>query len=92
MAREFLHVPETPADLGDFARRTRNEGAAPGVRRTAVHLQRGIQPMEPQAHGRRRQPRIVKIFELAFLLEVTPLPSPALRLVFRPTLTHTQRQ
>jgi len=36
--------------------------------------------------------RIVKIFELAFPLEVTLLPSPALRLVFRSTLTHTQRQ
>ena len=35
--------------------------------------------------------RIVKIFKLAFLLEVTPLPSLALRLVFRTTLTHTQR-
>ena len=34
---------------------------------------------------------MVKIFELAFLLEGTPLPSPALRLVFRSTLTHTQR-
>src|SRR5438132_2406954 len=35
---------------------------------------------------------MVKIFELAFPLEVTPLPSPALRLVFRCLLTHTQRQ
>src|SRR5712691_7985810 len=35
--------------------------------------------------------RLVKIFELAFPLEVTPLSSPALRLVFRPTITHTQR-
>src|SRR5712691_1438757 len=35
--------------------------------------------------------RMVKIFELAFPLEVTPLPSPTLRLVFRCTLTHTQR-
>ena len=35
--------------------------------------------------------RMVKIFELAFPLEGTPLPSPALRLVFRSTLTHTQR-
>src|SRR6266704_3670674 len=33
---------------------------------------------------------MVKIFELAFPLEGTPLPSPALRLVFRSTLTHTQ--
>jgi hypothetical protein len=24
--------------------------------RTAVHLERGIEPMEPQTHGRRRQP------------------------------------
>ena len=30
---------------------------------------------------------IVKIFELVFPLEVTPLPSPALRLVFRSLLT-----
>jgi hypothetical protein len=37
-------------------------------------------------------PRIVKIFELAFLLEVTPLPSPAFRLVFHPTITDTYRQ
>jgi hypothetical protein len=35
--------------------------------------------------------RLVKIFELAFLLEVTPLPSPTLRLVCRSTLIHTQR-
>src|SRR5712692_10140936 len=32
---------------------------------------------------------LVKIFELAFPLKVTLLPSPALRLVFRPTITHT---
>jgi len=31
MASEFLHVPETAPDLGDSARRTRNEGAAPGM-------------------------------------------------------------
>ena len=36
--------------------------------------------------------RIVKIFELAFLLKVTPLSSPTLRLVFRPTLTDTHGQ
>src|SRR6266849_6172134 len=36
--------------------------------------------------------RIVKIFELAFPLEVTRLPLPSLRLVFRSTLPHTQRQ
>ena len=36
--------------------------------------------------------RMVKIFELAFPREVTPLPSPVLRLVFRFPLTHTQRQ
>ena len=47
MAREFLHVPETPADLRDFAGRTRHEGAAAGMRRTPVHLQRGIEPMKP---------------------------------------------
>jgi len=35
--------------------------------------------------------RIVKIFELAFPLKVTLLPSHALWLVFRPTITHTQR-
>src|SRR5215471_6628518 len=35
--------------------------------------------------------RLVKIFEPAFLLEVIPLPSPTLRLVFRSTLIHTQR-
>src|SRR5215471_5710585 len=35
---------------------------------------------------------IVKIFELTFPLKVTPLPSPMLRLVLRPTFTHTQRQ
>src|SRR6266702_2068195 len=34
---------------------------------------------------------MVKIFELAFPLEGTPLPSPALQLVFRSTLIHTQR-
>ena len=31
MAGEFLHVPETPPDLRHFTRRTRNEGAAPGM-------------------------------------------------------------
>jgi hypothetical protein len=36
--------------------------------------------------------RMVKIFELAFPREVTLLPSPVLWLVFRSTLTHTQRQ
>src|SRR2546422_11681144 len=36
-------------------------------------------------------PRTVKIFELAFLRELTPLPSLALRLVFCTPLTHTQR-
>jgi hypothetical protein len=35
--------------------------------------------------------RIVKIFELVFLREHTPLPSLALRLVFRTLLIHTQR-
>jgi len=35
--------------------------------------------------------RMVKIFELAFPPESTPLPSPALRLGFRSTLIHTQR-
>src|SRR6266540_6793543 len=35
---------------------------------------------------------MVKIFGLAFPQEVTPLPSPALRLVFRSPLPHTQRQ
>jgi transposase InsO family protein len=34
---------------------------------------------------------MVKIFEIVFPQEVTLLPSPALRLVFRPTITHTQR-
>src|SRR5262249_15191632 len=53
MAGEFLHVPETAPDLRDSACRTRNEGAASRVRRTPVHLERRIQPMEPQAHGRR---------------------------------------
>ena len=56
MARELLHVPQTPPDLGHSARSAGNEGAAARVRRAAVHLQRGIEPMEPQAHGRRRQP------------------------------------
>jgi hypothetical protein len=36
--------------------------------------------------------RMVKIFELAFPLEVTSLPSPALRLVFHSILTHTWHQ
>src|SRR5467141_3577706 len=35
---------------------------------------------------------MVKILELAFPQDVTLLPSPALQLVFRSTLTHTQRQ
>src|SRR5437867_2600719 len=36
--------------------------------------------------------RMAKIFELIFPQEVTLLPSPALWLVFRSPLTHTQRQ
>jgi NAD(P)H-dependent flavin oxidoreductase YrpB (nitropropane dioxygenase family) len=36
--------------------------------------------------------RIVKIFELTFLLEVTPPPIAALHLVFRPPVTDTHRQ
>jgi len=36
--------------------------------------------------------RMVKIFELACLLEVTLLPSPTLRLVFRPLILDTHRQ
>src|SRR5215470_5543161 len=36
--------------------------------------------------------RIVKIFELAFLLEVTPPTIAALHLVFRPPITDTHRQ
>jgi hypothetical protein len=38
------------------------------------------------------QTRMAKIFELAFLSEVTLLPSPVLWLVFRFPLTHTQPQ
>ena len=53
MAGELLHVSETAPDLGDFTRGPGNERPAAGVRRTAIHLQRGIEPMEPQAHGRR---------------------------------------
>jgi hypothetical protein len=52
MAGEFLHVAPAPPDLGDFARGAGHEGAAAGMRRTAVHLQRGREPMKPQAHGR----------------------------------------
>ena len=37
-------------------------------------------------------PRIVKIFELAFLLEVTLPIIVALHLVFRPPVTDTHRQ
>src|SRR5262249_44000642 len=44
------------------------------------------------ACSRQTTPRIVKIFELAFPLEVTPLPLPMLRFVFRSTLPHTQCQ
>src|SRR5213593_2436050 len=33
-----------------------DKGSAPGMRRTAIHLQGGIEPMKPQAHGGRRQP------------------------------------
>src|SRR5205085_4478922 len=36
--------------------------------------------------------RIVKIFERIFSLDVASLPSSALRLVFRSTITHTQCQ
>src|SRR5262245_56609278 len=44
------------------------------------------------ASATRADARIVKIFERAFLLELTPRPPLALWLVFRSTLTHTQRQ
>mgnify|MGYP006920674614 CR=1 FL=1 len=37
-------------------------------------------------------PRIVKIFEPAFLLEVTPPSIATLQLVFRPPVTDTHRQ
>ena len=56
MAGELLDIPEAPSDLRHFACGARNEGPASGVRRAAVHLQRGIEPMEPQAHGGRGQP------------------------------------
>src|SRR5262244_462486 len=56
MARELLHVPETAPDLRHSACSTRNKGAAPRMGRTAIHLQRPIEPMEPQAYGRGRQP------------------------------------
>jgi hypothetical protein len=39
MARELLHVPETTPDLRHAARRAGNEGAAPRMGRTAIHLQ-----------------------------------------------------
>jgi len=39
MARELLHVSETPPNLRHAARRTCNEGAATRMRRTAVHLE-----------------------------------------------------
>src|SRR4029450_9964230 len=38
MARKLLHVPQTAPDLRDFACGAGNKGAAPGMRRTAVHL------------------------------------------------------
>src|SRR5215831_3477044 len=47
MAGELLHVPETPPDLRHAARRAGDEGAAPGMRRTAVHFQRRREPMKP---------------------------------------------
>jgi hypothetical protein len=56
MPGEFLHIPEASADLGHFARGTSDEGSASRVRRTPVHRQGGREPMEPQAHRRRRQP------------------------------------
>jgi transposase-like protein len=52
---------------------------------------KGGEVTEAEAIKRLSRSRMVKIFELAFPLEVTPLPSLALRLVFRSTLSHTQR-
>src|SRR4030095_13951249 len=45
---------------------------------------------QPDPHA--AQGRKVKIFELAFPPKVMLLSSPPLRLVFRPTITHTQHQ
>jgi len=56
MPGELLHVPQAAPDLGHFARRAGNKSPASRVRRATVHLQGGIEPMEPQAHRGWRQP------------------------------------
>src|SRR5919202_42200 len=50
-----------------------------------------IEPISSKMGSNAPCTRIVKIFELAFPLKVTLLSSPALRLVFCPTILHTQR-
>jgi hypothetical protein len=44
------------------------------------------------ADGSHPLPRMVKIFELVFLLEVTPPTIAALQLVFQPPITDTHQQ
>ena len=53
---------------------------------------RHLRVMTSTAASHATASRMVKIFEFAFQLEVTSLPSPELRLVFRSILIHTQRQ
>jgi hypothetical protein len=50
MSGELLHVPQTPPHFRNLARRARDEGPAPGVRRAPSQLQRPIEPMKPQLH------------------------------------------
>jgi hypothetical protein len=62
------------------------------------HAREGMQAFEAvrtfgiAKFGLAQRSRMAKIFELIFPQEVTLLPSPALWLVFRSPLTHTQRQ
>ena len=58
---------------------------ATGLFMSDIDLLKGVQ----QASCHDSLPRMAKLFELSFPQEVTPLPLPALRLVFHFPLTHT---
>src|SRR5207245_1438357 len=77
---------------GSVNRRGRRRSEAFGTVCTTSLRLWAVQRLSNGTTTTRRLPRMVKIFELAFLREHTPLPSLALRLVFCTPLTHTHRQ
>ena len=95
---EIAPSPDLVAELtqdGLLACRTRRH--APHIQnfpRYYAAMLRGLvtQHCKRLQREQQRLRRIVKIFELTFLLEVTPPPIAALHLVFRPPVTDTHRQ